>query len=210
MEKNRGQKNVVVLFLLAWILLFNFVLADTECIGRDCSIDIALSVQKISAFNGSVSNLTGYPISNANVSVLGTSYSTLTSGGIYNINEELSGYYDLMAFKNGYLSQSRYNQLAEYGETRQADFILGRLGGIKGNVRDFWTSSSIDNANLSLFLYDEFLNSTLTNAGGYYEFTGLAPGYYDIYVTKTGFNSAFKLNNQILGGANTTIDFWLW
>ena len=198
------------LFLLLLVITLNFIVADTECVGEDCSVGFSLNVQQIPSFNGSVRDLTGSLIPNSNVSVLGTIYSTLTPTGIYTITQDLSGLYGLTASKEGYLSQTKSNQLAEFGKTKQVDFNLGQLGGIKGNVLDFFTSTEINNANLSLFLYDEFLNSTLTNSTGYYEFLNLAPGYYDINIDATGFTLNSKPDNHVLGGENTTVDFWLW
>ena len=199
------------LFLIAIALSsFSAVLADTECIGRDCSVGFSLNVQQIPAFNGTVKDLAGSLIPNANVNVLGKEFSTLTSTGIYNITGDLSGQYSLMASADGYLSQTKSNQQTEFGETKQVDFNLGQLGGIKGNALDFFTSTGINNANVSLFFYDEFLNSTLTNSTGYYEFLNLAPGYYDLNVEAIGYDPNSKPNSHVLGGQNTTVDFWLW
>ncbi len=199
------------LFLLAIALGFSgFVFADTECTGQDCSVGVALDVQQTVAFNGSIRDLAGSLISNANVSVLATSYSTSTPTGIYSITADLSGLYDLKASGSGYLSQTKSNQQAEYGKTKQVNFNLGGLGGIKGNVMTFWTSTAINNANVSLFLYDEFLNSTLTNPSGYYQFLNLAPGYYDLSLEATGYESNSKPDNHVLGGQNATVNFWLW
>ena len=191
--------------------MINFVIADTECVGGDCSIGISLNFAgNPSSFTGFVRDLTGDLISGANVEVLGTSHSDTTINGFYNITKDLSGLYSLMASADGYLSQIKSNHLAEFGETKQVDFNLGQLGGIKGNALDFFTSNGINNANVSLSLYDEFLNSTLTNSAGYYEFNGLAPGYYDINVEATGYTLNSKPDNHVLEGQNTTVDFWLW
>lgn len=209
----RPPKKITVLFLFLLVItlsLFSFVLSDNECVNGDCSVGFSLNVQQIPAFNGTVKDLTGNLIPNINVSVLGTSHSTVTLTGIYTITEDLSGLYGLTASKDGYLSQTKSNQLAEFGKTKQVDFNLGQLGGVKGNVLDFFTSAGINNANLSLFLYDELLDSTLTNASGYYEFNNLAPGYYDVNVEATGFTLNSKPDNHVLGGENTTVDFWLW
>jgi hypothetical protein len=200
------------LFLLVIALGFSgSVLADTECIGEDCSVGISLNVMEMpSSFIGFVRDLTSGLISGADVEILWTNYSDTTINGFYNLTQKLDGAFNLKASKDRFLSQTKSNQLIRAGETKQVDFSLGQLGGIKGNVRDFWTSVGINNANLSLFLYDEFLNSTLTNASGYYEFLNLAPGYYDITVNATDYESNSKPDNHVLGGANTTINFWLW
>lgn len=195
---------------MATLKSFTLISADTECANGDCSVGFSLNVQQISVFNGTVKDLTNILIPNSNVSVLGTSHSIITPNGIYAITGDLSGLYSLEAAKAGYLSQAKSGQLAEFGKTKQVNFNLGQLGGIKGNVLDFFTSTGINNVNMSLFLYDEFLSSTLTNASGYYEFNDLAPGYYDLTVNATGFTFNSKPNNHVLGGENTTVDFWLW
>ena len=188
----------------------NFIIADTECIGRDCSVGISLNFAgNPSSFIGFVKDLTGGLISGANVEVLGTIYSDTTINGFYNITKDLSGLYDLKTSKDGYLNQTKSNQKAEFGKTKQVNFSLAEVGRIKGSAVDFFTGNGINNANLSLFLYDEFLSSTLTNASGYYEFNGLAPGYYDINVEATGYESNSKPNNHVLGGQDTTINFWI-
>ena len=190
---------------------FTLISADTECIGEDCSVSISLNVVGMpSSFIGFVRDLTSGLISGANVEILGTSYSDTTINGFYNLTQELDGTFNLMASKDGFLSQTKSNQLIGAGETKQVDFALGKLGHIKGSTVDFFTGNGIDNANLSLFLYDEFLDSTSTNSTGYYEFLNLAPGYYDITVNATGFTLNSKPDNHVLGGENTTVDFWLW
>ncbi len=202
--------NKKIIFLILLVATFKFITSDTECTGQDCSVGFSLNVQQMSSFNGTVKNLNGSLLPNSNVNVLGTIHSTLTPTGIYTITQDLSGLYGLTASKEGYLNQTKSNQLAEFGKTKQVDFNLGQLGGIKGNVLDFFTSTGINNANLSLFLYDEFLNSTLTNGTGYYGFNDLAPGYYDLTINVTGYDLNSKPDNHILGGENTTVNFWLW
>ena len=209
----RSPKKITVLFLFLLVItlsLFSFVLSDNECVNGDCSVGVSLNVQQIPAFNGTVNDLTGNLIPNTNVSVLGTSHSTITLTGIYTITGDLSGLYGLTASKDEYLSQTKSNQKAEFGKTKQVDFVLGKPGRIKGSIVDFFTGNGINNANLSLFLYDEFLDSTLTNTSGYYEFNGLAPGYYDINVEATGFTLNSKPDNHVLGDEDTTVEFWLW
>ena len=195
---------------MATLKSFTLISADTECIGEDCSVGFSLNVQQIIAFNGTVKDLTNILIPNSNVSVLGTGHSTITLNGIYAITGDLSGLHDLTASKEGYLSQTKFNQLAEFGKTKQVDFNLGQLGSIEGNVLDFFSAASINNANVSLFLYDEFLDSTLTNSTGYYEFNDLAPGYYDINIEAAGYDPNSKPDNHVLGGKNTTVSFWMW
>lgn len=200
------------LFLIAIALwLINFVIADTECIGGDCSVGISLNFAgNPSSFTGFVRDLTGNLISVVNVEILGNIYSDITIDGFYNITQDLGGLYDLKASKDGYLTQIKSNQLAKFGETKQVDFALGLSGKIKGNTVDFFSAVGINNANMSLFLYNKFLSSTLTNASGYYEFNDLAPGYYDINVEATGYNPNSKPDNHVLVGESTTVDFLLW
>ena len=211
MRKNEKYKKIVILFLLVGTLFFNFVSADTECTNEDCSVDISINVAEItSSFFGFVRDLTGGLINGVNLEILGTSYSDTTINGFYNLTQELSGVFNLKASKDGFLSQTKSNQLIGAGETKQVDFSLAEVGRIKGSTVDFFTGNGINNANLSLFLYDEFLDSTLTNSTGYYEFNNLAPGYYDITANATGFTLNSKPSVHVLGEENTTVDFWLW
>lgn len=202
----------IFLFLLIASGLFTFVLADTECVGRDCSLDISINVVQgpDGDFSGSVRNLSGELIANANVAILRTFYSTITATGDYTITEVPVGTYSLTASADGHLSQSKTNQVIVDGITTTVDFTLAKTGGIKGNILDFFTGNTINNANVTLILYGAALNSTLTNANGYYQFINLAPGYYDVNVTATGYDSNSKPDNQVLSGKNTTINFWMW
>jgi len=206
-----NKKIVFLVLLVVTVNLFAFVSADTECTNEDCSVGISLNVMgSPSSFVGFVKDLTGGLISGANVEISRTGYSYTTINGFYNITQELSGTFNLKASKIGFLSQTKSNQLIETGETKQVDFALAEVGRIKGNVVDFFISNGINNANVTLILYGETLSSTLTNSNGFYEFNDLAPGYYDITITKTGFSPISKPDVHVLGGKNTTVGFWMW
>jgi len=199
------------LFLLLGIVSI-FVLADTECTNIDCSLDISINVVEgpNGNFSGTVRDLSNELIANANVAILGTFYSTVTVTGDYTIAGVPVGVYSLIASADGHLSQTKTSQTIADATITTVDFTLAPTGTIKGNILDFFTSNGINNANITLILFGDVLNSTLTNANGYYQFINLAPGYYDINVIASGYNSNSKLNNQVLGSKNTTIDFWLW
>ena len=200
------------LLLLISISLFSFVLADTECSNRDCSIGVSINVAGVpkGAFTGSVLDLTGTLVSNVNITVLQTNYSTITTTGIYSISGVDVGVYSLTASADGHLSQARTNQPIMSGTTTTVDFTLAPTGGIRGNVVDFFTGSGINGVEVTLTLYGEEVSSTLTNAAGYYEFTGLIPGYYDLSVSAAGYTDNSKPDNQVLSGLDTIINFWLW
>jgi len=206
------QKKVVILFLLVGILFFNFVSADTECTNNDCSIGISLNVagNPPGSFSGSIKALADGLIANANISILETEYFTITPTGNYDLTGIPEGIYNLRASADSYLSQTKTNQVIESGITKTVDFELGQTGRIKGNVLDFFTGIGVNNANVTLILYGETLSSSLTNSNGGYEFDDLAPGYYNIIITKTGFSPISKPDVHVLGGQNTTINFWLW
>lgn len=200
-----------IIFLILLVATFKFITSDTECTGQDCSVGFSLnSVGNPSPFIGFVSNLTGDLISGVNVEILGTGHSDTTTNGFYNITQGLSGTFNLKASKDGFLSQTKSNQLAEFGKTKQVDFLLAEEGSIQGSIVDFFTSNGIDNANVTLILYEETLDSTLTNSGGNFVFDNLAPGYYDLTANATGYTFNSKPDNHVLGGESTTVNFWLW
>ena len=206
-----GRIKFLFLFLLLGIVSI-FVLADTECTNIDCSLDISINVVggPNGNFSGSVISLSGGLIANANVAVLGTFYSTITATGSYTIDGVPVGIYSLKASADGRLSQTKTNHLIKEGVTTTVDFTLSPTGSITGYILDFFTSNAINNANVTLILFGGVLSSTLTNANGRYQFINLAPGYYDVNVTATGYNPNSKPDNQVLSGKNTTVNFWLW
>jgi len=206
-----GRIKFLFLFLLLSVASI-FVLADIECTNIDCSLDISINVIEgpNGNFAGSVRDLSSGLIANANVAILGTFYSTVTATGDYTINGVPVGTYSLIASTDGHLSQTKTNHLIKEGATTTVDFTLSPTGGITGYILDFFTSNAINNANVTLILFGDVLNSTLTNASGYYQFISLAPGYYDINVTAAGYNSNSKPDNQVLGDKNTTVNFWMW
>lgn len=201
-----------LLLLAITISLLGFVLADTECTNRDCSLDISINVVEgpNGNFSGSVRDLSRVLIANANVAILETFYSTVTATGDYTITKVPVGIYSLKASAGGYLSQTITGTFIEEGVTTIVDFQLSLAGLIKGNIVDFFTSNGINNANVTLKLYGVDISSTLTNASGYYEFIDLISGYYDLNFEASGYTANSKPNNQVLGGKNTTVNVWLW
>ncbi len=207
----KGKISFLVL-LVVTVNLFAFVSGDTECINGGCSIGVSIDVSDGSfmVFSGSVRNLSGELIGNTNVTVLGTNYSTLSSNGIYDITGILDGFYNLTASADGHLNQTRTNQLAVTGITTSADFTLARVGLLKGDVLDFFAGTGINNADVTLALYGTDIKSALTDINGHYEFSNLAPGYYDVSVSAAGFTTISKPDVHVLGGMNTTANFWVW
>ena len=76
-------KTKLFLLSLLAVILLNFALADTECTNGDCSLDISINVVESANgnFSGSVRGLSGGLLTDANVAVLGTFYSTVTATG---------------------------------------------------------------------------------------------------------------------------------
>ena len=116
----------------------------------------------------------------------------------------------MIASANGYLNQSITNQVLTNGTTVTVNFNLALTGNLIGNVYNFTSGAAVNNATLTLIQSGSSLGTASTNATGYYAFINIAPGYYDVNVSATGFTSNSKPNNQVLGGQNTTVNFWLW
>jgi len=197
------MKKIICLICLLIIVVSTGIASDTLNVLLNVSVGGG-------AFAGSVKNLNGGLIPDANVTVVGTNFATITPTGNYNIDLVPSGSYSLRASADGHLSQTRTNQLIEAGITTTVDFALSPTGRIRGNVLDFFTSNGINNVNVTLIQFGEVLSSTLTDATGYYEFNNLAPGYYDLNFEAVGYTANSKTHNQVLGGQNTTVNLWLW
>ena len=179
--------------------------------GNGNSTDVIFVVDTTGDFAGTVRDLaTSILIANANVTVLNTNFSIVTPTGIYNLTGIPKGTYTLTASAENYLSQAITNHEIINGSVKVYDFVLAATGRIRGRVLDFFTSSGINNANMTLIQFGNILNSTLTNSSGYYEFSDLAPGYYDISVSATSYTDNSKPNIQVTGNKNTTINLYIW
>ena len=180
-------------------------------LGNVNSTNVTFTVDTTGDFAGTVRDLqTTILIANANVTVPNTAFSVVTPNGIYNLTGIPRGIYTLTASADGHLSQTVTNHEIINGSVKVYDFLLAATGRIRGNVLDFFTSSGINNANVTLIQFGNILKSTLTNTAGYYEFSDLAPGYYDLDTSVAGYTDNSKPNIQVTGNKNTTINLYIW
>jgi len=199
----KAKRIIATVILLVLFVPAVITASDVLNVSVSVSLDTGL-------FSGSVRDVNDVLIANASVTALGTAHSTAATAGNYDIIGIPAGSYSLQASASGYLSQTKTNQLIVSGATTTVNFVLSPTGGIRGSIVDFWTGNGINNANVTLGQFGSDIGSTLTNAAGDYEFTDLAPGYYDVSVAAAGYTSNSKPNNQVIGGQDSAINFWLW
>jgi len=181
-----------------------------DTLGNLNSTNVSFLVNTTGIFSGSIKDLSNNLIPNSNVSITATNYFNFTTTGNYVINGVPPGVYTMIATANGYLNQSVTNQVLTNGTTKTVNFNLAQAGNLVGNVYNFTSNSGVNNATLTLIQSGSSVGTTNTNATGYYTFINIAPGYYDVNVTANGFTSNSKPNSQVIGGQNTTVNFWLW
>jgi len=186
-----------------------FIAYANDTFGNTNSTNVIFVVDTTGDFSGTVKDLaTSILIANVNVTVLNTSFSVITPNGIYNFTGVPKGIHTSTASAGGYLSQKIINHEIINGTENIYNFALATAGKIRGHIFDFFTSSGINNANVILIQFGNVLNSTLTNSSGYYEFSDLALGSYDLNITATGHTDNSKTNIQVSG--NTTINLYIW
>jgi len=189
--------------------IFTAYANDTS--GNTNSTNVIFIVDTTGDFSGTVKDLaTGILIENANVTVLNTSFSVITPNGIYNFTGVPEGIHTSTASAEGYLTQKITNHEIISDFENIYNFALAKEGKIRGHIFDFFTNSGINNANVTLIQFGNVLNSTLTNSSGYFEFSELVLGPYDINITATGHTDNSKPDIQVSGNKNTTIDLYIW
>lgn len=84
--------------------------------------------------------------------------------------------------------------------------VFGQSGILKGNANDGLTNEPIIFANVVIV---GTTNGTNTDETGYYEFTNLEPGVYDVQISYIGYKSITITEQQVQNNRPTTVNFEL-
>jgi hypothetical protein len=159
---------------------------------------------------GTVTNSSGAAISGATVAISGgsvpTSFTLTTSStGVYATNFVPVGTYTITVSATGFTTQSK-TATVNTGQTTTVNFTLSAGGGtgtLSGTVVNISNNAAISGATVSFSG-----GSTTTNASGFYQFTNVAAGTYNVTASHTGFFSVTH-PATVSGGATTTLNFKL-
>jgi peptide/nickel transport system substrate-binding protein len=151
--------------------------------------------------------LAGYVNDSAEQAVTGA---TVTAG-TYSMSTDAEGYYNFTlapgtytvnASKTGFLPQEEDAAVVDQMVTWQNFTLTPTAGSVEGHVYDATTSAPISGASVKVV---DTTNLALTNATGYYSFSGLESGTYELNVSITGYD-AVQVSFEISAGETTVKD----
>lgn len=159
---------------------------------------------------GTVTNSSGAAVSGATVSISGGSVATsvtltTSSTGAYATNFIPVGTYTITVSATGFTTQSK-TATVNTGQTTTVNFTLSAGGGtgtLSGTVVNISNNAAISGATVSFSG-----GSTTTNSSGFYQFTNVAAGTYNVTASHTGFFSVTH-SATVSSGATTTLNFKL-
>ena len=152
----------------------------------------------------------GNPIEGATISILGTSYSSISNEvGEYIIEDVGMGIYSVTASANGYYPNTVHNQEVFEGQTTIIDFSLLQIppnGSIAGIILDLTTFNPIEGAIVTI---EETSQTAISGVDGTYSIEEVDVGSYTITADANGYYPDTKVNQQIFEGETTTVNFFL-
>jgi photosystem II stability/assembly factor-like uncharacterized protein len=159
---------------------------------------------------GTVTNSSGAAIAGASVHILGGSVTqdfTLTTdaSGAYASAFIPTGSYTIIVSAAGFASQTKGTSVAA-GQTSTVNFTLAAAGGagaLVGTVVNISNNAPVSGATVSFSG-----GSTTTNSNGFYQFTNVAVGTYNVTATHAGFFSSTQ-SATVTSGGTTTLNFKL-
>ncbi|MCP4583703.1 MAG: carboxypeptidase regulatory-like domain-containing protein, partial [candidate division Zixibacteria bacterium] len=120
--------------------------------------------------------------------------------GFYQLTHLQAGFYDIEVSKDGYVTQSINNVQVFYNQIVTRDILLVEdIGSIAGIVND--GRAPIEGALVST-VSDPYHD--LTDVAGEYELADLPTGYYDLKISKAGYEDAYFYNVEVLPEQVTT------
>ena len=133
---------------------------------------------------------------------------TSDSGQITFTYVEANGSYRAYAEKEGYNTKYSDEITPEDGNAYNLLVKLTKNGSISGYVQDD-VGSAVENANVTLSKDGEVIAWTLTGSDGYYEFTDVEEGDYDVTASKLYYNDASSTVTVCLDNLNPEVNLTL-
>lgn len=152
---------------------------------------------------------TSAAISGVTVTIVGGASTTTNASGFYQFTSVAPGTYNVTAAKTGYNTGTNSSVTVTAGATTTSNFALTATapttGTLQGTVTDATTSAAINGATVTIIGGA----STTTNASGFYQFTNVTPGTYNITAAKAGYNTGTNTGVSVTAGNTTTSNFAL-
>jgi len=175
------------------IRIYNRALTETEIQqlydgGEEPNLSLTGSI--VEEANGQA--IEGASIEITNIAT-GTSYNTQSnSQGSYQYVNLPTGSYNVQASKMGFQTQTAENVVVDNEETVQLNFELNYVLTLSGLINDAQTSLPIQGAEV-LLAGSNSNDQTTSDESGFYGFTELAAGSYNISVIKAGYQTQNRM-----------------
>jgi choice-of-anchor B domain-containing protein len=142
--------------------------------------------------------LTGAPLNNALIEVVGSQDELSASTGIYKMGQEQEGYYLVRISKTGFKSQELtvYFQRGVLRKLNAALYPTGDLN-ITGQVHSSYDGSPVPNATITFSSWSGVWE-TSSNAAGAFSVQNLPAGMYDIIASAPGYGKSVQFKKPIL------------
>lgn len=152
---------------------------------------------------------TSAALSGATVTIAGGASTTTNGSGFYQFTNVAPGTYSVTASATGHNSNTANGVSVTSGNTTTQNFALTAsgptTGTLQGTVTDASTSAAINGATVAIVGGA----STTTNSSGFYQFTNVTPGTYNVTAAKTGYNTGTNSGVSVTAGNTTTSNFAL-
>lgn len=149
--------------------------------------------------------LSGNPLNGALIEIVGKSQTTTGATGEFKMGQEPDGYFIVRISKAGYQNQE-FTALLQRGEIRILNTSLYPTGGItvNGKVISADNGAAIAGATVSLSNWSGIWQST-TDASGYFLFSSLPPGVYNLNAGAAGFGQLIKYKQKFSENKTLTL-----
>jgi len=157
---------------------------------------------------GTPTNLAGATVSVYQGDVLKAT-ATTNASGIYEIGALAAGSYTVVAWKAGYVRQTKLNITVTSGVVTYVNFNLSVSGKLKGQVKDKVSGANLVGATVFGRMGGVIRATTTTTAPyGVYEINAdLPPETYVVQASQTGYVPQAKKNIVVIAGATTYVNF---
>jgi len=144
-----------------------------------------------------VNGLTGNPLSNATVAIVGGDQTSTQPDGTFKIGQERPGYFTVRISCAGFETQE-YTVYFQRGDVRTLNITLYPNGGltVDGQVVRDSDGAPVPNAMVAFFSASAAYQTT-ADADGAFSISGLPPGLYDVAAGADGYGQTMQFTQKI-------------
>ncbi|MBS0647054.1 MAG: carboxypeptidase regulatory-like domain-containing protein [Verrucomicrobia bacterium] len=168
---------------------------NTTVISDETVVASLVLIPNAGSASGQITDaVTSQPISSATITVLqnGVSLRSATTDekGNYLLSNLLPGMYTMQISASHYKSITNNTVIVSDQVTITDAALVPNTGNVSGSVIDITSKLAITNATIDILKGSTLISSAPVNDSGYYEISGLVPGYYTVRVNAHNYRAA--------------------